>query len=486
MAFIKIYFRYFANILYECKNGNENINFDNLVKNKFYLSAKSLSPFEEEINIYISSILNIKCKDLYKFICDHRLEYLENYVKPKGKNDSIFLKVIKNIPNLDILKSIFNSDNTFKQKYPLLNYCLNKEQEINYLKQIPIINYICNLMLDIFSYKKSSKEIEETKLIDEIDNIKQNLNYNSNFDEKILKFIHSYNYLLNADNFSNHIIPENNYKNISIKAFLVNENNKKNKLNYIYNKFIEYQNKFITISKKYFANKNLDDIETISVQEAKEENIPRIISSDDEFLEILINNSSIFENNKKEIEYGFDLKEIENELADKIIPGLKLFNKKKIRVMKYSGEEINEIDEQVLNDFNIRYKPQPQNINESQKNYIKEFIEKNKEKKNLILLSFQYLMIFILSYPEFNGQTNIKKVIDKLSKNKDENEKIELIKSFFGDSNINQNESLNQSSSERLDTDILEQMNDSKEYEDFSINNLYSIYSIFLDIKKNN
>ena len=340
-------------------------------------------------------------------------------------------------------------------------------------------------MLDIFSYKKSSKEIEEAKLIDEIDNIKQNLNYNSNFDEKILKFIQSYNYLLNnEENFSNYIIPENNYKNISIKAFLVNENNKKNKLNYIYNKFIEYQNKFITISKKYFANKNLDDIETISVQEAKEENIPRIISSDDEFLEILINNSSILQNNKKEIEYGFDLKEIENELANKIIPGLKLFKKNKIRVMKYYGEEINEIDEQVLNDFNIRYKPQI--INESQKNYIKEFIEKNKEKKNLILLSFQYLMIFILSYPEFNGQTNIKEVIDKLSKNKDENEKIELIKSFFGDSNINQNKSVNQSESERLDTDILDQMNDSKEYEDFSINNLYSIYSIFLDIKKNN
>ena len=53
-----------------------------------------------------------------------------------------------------MLKEKFNSENTFKQKYPLLNYCLNKEKEINYLKQIPIINYICNLMLDIFSYKK--------------------------------------------------------------------------------------------------------------------------------------------------------------------------------------------------------------------------------------------------------------------------------------------------------------------------------------------
>ena len=56
--------------------------------------------------------------------------------------------------------------------------------------------------------------------------------------------------------------------------------------------------------------------------------------------------------------------------------------------------------------------------------------------------------------------------------------KIELIKPFFSESNINQDESLNQSESERIDT--LDQMNDSKENEEFIINNLYSI---FLEIK---
>ena len=59
MAFIKIYFRYFANILYEYKNGNEYIDFDKLVNEYFYLSAKELTPVKKEINIYISSILNI-------------------------------------------------------------------------------------------------------------------------------------------------------------------------------------------------------------------------------------------------------------------------------------------------------------------------------------------------------------------------------------------------------------------------------------------
>ena len=497
IAFIKIYFRYFTNILYECKNRNEYIDFDNLVNNKFYLSAKVLSSVKKEINIYISSILNIKCKNLDKFIIDCKLNYLENFAKEiDNKEESIFLNVIKSIPNLVMLKEKFNSENTFKQKYPLLNYCLNKDQEINYLKQIPIINYICNLMLDIFSYRKNYKEIEETKLIDEIDNIKNikhNWNSNSNFEEIILKYIKSYNYLLKANNFTDNIIPENDYKNISIKTFLVNENNKNNRLNYIYYQFIKYQNKFLNDLKEYFVNKNLDVKEAINVQESTEENIPRIISSDDEFLEILINNSSIIENNKKEIEFEFDLMEIENELADKIIPGLKFFNENKIRIMKYSGEEYNEIDEQIINDFIKRYKTQ--NINEGQKNYIKQFIEKYKEKKNLILLSFQYLMSFILSYPEFNGETNIKEVISKVFKNNDENEKIELIQLFFNDRNLNQNENVNQSESERLNTtdlmndskeseslDTLERMNDFQENDDFII---YNLYSIFHEIKYN-
>ena len=324
--------------------------------------------------------------------------------------------------------------------------------------------------------------------MDKINYIKRNVNNNSNFDENVSKYIASYNYLLKADNFVDNIIDENNNKNIMIKMFLVNENNKNNKLNYIYHKFIEYQNNFITILKKYFSIKNFDEIEVINVQEATEKNIPKISSTDDEFLEILINNSSIFENNKKEVEYEFDFKEIENELFDIIIPGLKSFNANKIRIMKYKDEENNEIDEQLLNDFNKRYKPQ--NINQNQKIYIKEFIEKNKEKKNLILLSFQYLMSSIISIPRLNEDTNLNEVIDKLSKNNNKNEKIELIKSFLSEQNIEQNESVNQNVSEHLNTDTIELMNDSNAYErvdtvgemngsneneDFRINNLYSI-----------
>ena len=74
-------------------------------------------------------------------------------------------------------------------------------------------------MLDIFSFKKSSKEIIEIKLIDEIDYIKNN--YNDNFDNKILEYIKSYNYLLKENNNGDNIIPEDDYKNISIKTFFL-------------------------------------------------------------------------------------------------------------------------------------------------------------------------------------------------------------------------------------------------------------------------
>ena len=89
----------------------------------------------------------------------------------------------------------------------------------------------------------------------------------------------------------------------------------------------------------------MDEIETINFQESLEGNIPEIISSDDEFIEILINNSLIIENIKKEIDFEFDFEEIEKELADKIIPGLQRFNKGELKIMKYSGEEYNEIEE---------------------------------------------------------------------------------------------------------------------------------------------
>ena len=99
-----------------------------------------------------------------------------------------------------------------------------------------------------------------------------------------------------------------NDKEEKLKYFLIFENNEENQLNNIYRKFIEYQNNFISnISKKYFINKNIEEIQ---INEAREDNVIKISSSDSEFLDILIINTLIIfdnDNNIESFEYNLEV-----------------------------------------------------------------------------------------------------------------------------------------------------------------------------------
>ena len=67
------------------------------------------------------------------------------------------------VPNRHILKEKFNSKKDNIKIYPLLNQFINNNEKIKYLKNLPIIIYITNKMLDIYSYRKTVQEIKETK-----------------------------------------------------------------------------------------------------------------------------------------------------------------------------------------------------------------------------------------------------------------------------------------------------------------------------------
>ena len=129
------------------------------------------------------------------------------------------------------------------------------------------------------------------------------------------------------DNLSqNHYLPENNAENLSLKHFFTSKNCFNNQLKNIFNKFIEYQNYFISkITKKYFANNKT--IKEIYIQSAKKENIVSFNISDDEFLKIFINNCLISE---KEQEFKIDFNGMEKDLKEEIIPGLKKLVDKEI------------------------------------------------------------------------------------------------------------------------------------------------------------
>ena len=171
IGFMKIYFKYFVNIMFEMKNGNECIDFDELMKNKIYLKYGKINIINE-----IRNNLSIKCNkrniNLEQFIKDCNISYLEDdYDKDKNQKKIMIHNIPNYVPNRYILKGKFNSNEENRRKYPLLNQFINNNEKIKYLKNLPIIIYITNKMLDIYSYRKTVQEIKETKLDEDEINI---------------------------------------------------------------------------------------------------------------------------------------------------------------------------------------------------------------------------------------------------------------------------------------------------------------------------
>ena len=463
IAFIKIYFMHFVDIMYKYNNGNEIISFDDLIKD-FSLDSRKLGM---DIKALIFHYLEIKCqadnKDLNDFISKAQIEYLSDNVELKQRNNYISEVINKCIPNKHLLKIEFNSKEN-KNKYPLLNQYVNNELHINFLKKLKIINEICNSMLDLYSYNKTLEEIKEEKLKDK-DYYLYKLN--KNLIGKLPEYIKEYNYLLDIEKLKDFNISDNE-ENL-IKNFLIFEKDENNKLNYIYKKFIQYQNNFISnISEKYFKNKN---IEEIKIYEACENNIIKFSALDSLFLDILLNNTLIIfdnDNNIKGFEFWFE--EIENDLAEKNLPGLKKFIEGEIRTMKYKGDSCDMSDDDIGNDFNRKYNKK--DLNENQKQKVMTFLNDNSNNSNNILQSIKYLMRYFLSHPDYKSEDYIQ-FDEKISNDSKEENKDNLgpIKSLFDEN----------------DDDDFSQMNGTPEnkttegFEGFTIGNLYSIY---LEIKK--
>ena len=282
-------------------------------------------------------------------------------------------------------------------------------------------------------------------------------------DEKIEDYVKSYNYLLGKENQEFKL--DKGYKNKSVGIILVNEHNNNNQLNKIFNNFIEYQNDFIAkISEKYFKNIN---IEEIKVQDACENNVPKFCSSDEEFLEIIMNNVLIKidkeKNDDNKFNFDFDLDEIEKDLFGKIKPGLKRFILGKIETMKYFGNITNE---EIINDFENKFKQK--NITKEQIENINAFFKKDEHKNmniNDFLLILQKVMIFILTNNCFNGETDLNLVINRMSEKELDKIQLELIKLFINFSSKKDDDDEEEEEEDEFDKNI-----------GFSVSNLSKIY----------
>jgi hypothetical protein len=343
-------------------------------------------------------------------------------------------------------------------------------------------------MLDIYSYKKTSEELSEIKINNDVLNKLSKLNLNGNIIVKIREYIKSYNSLLDLEikknnNNINNINDVNEFKlcedytKYSIEKFLVNKKNDINKLNHIYNNFIKYQNNIIcALKNKYFKNMK---IEQINVQDAKEENVLKFSSSDDEFLKIVMNNTEIInlENKDQQNIFKFNYRDIENDLGEKNKPGLKMFNIGKIRTIKYSGDLDNE---SIIDDFNKKY--QIKNLNQEKKDVIKnKFIENiGLNKIDDFLLEIRKLMLYILKH-ECKEEDEIQTIFSYEDFN---NIELDLIKSFFNSTATKVDD--------EDDIDILDMMNNENQQDNsndnikYDIGILYSIYQIIENLKELN
>ena len=277
-------------------------------------------------------------------------------------------------------------------------------------------------------------------------------------------------------------INENNYEELTLDYFLLDNSVTKNSLVEIYVDFIKKQNEFLSnIEKSKIHESYLKNIKKIYIQEAEESDIIKVLDNE-KYIEIIINNCYKKYNfdEKQNIKYDEDYKkiyfnydEIEKKLGENILHGIKRFIEHPfgLRVMKYKDEIYNDINNDILYDFQNKYNQNK--LEENEKRNITEFIEKkNKKESYSFLLSLQFLMLDILSKSYYlkNDNDIYDDVITKMPiANFDQSQKeyFYLVNSFFEKKEDN-------------DDDILSQMNDNNNdnVNKYTIDKLFEIYEI--------
>ena len=201
---------------------------------------------------------------------------------------------------------------------------------------------------------------------------------------------------------------------------------------------IEYQNEFLlNISKKKEYETYIKNIEEIYIQDANDNDVPRL--NEKKLLDVIIN-YSFLEN--KETNFNFDM--IEKKLIEETIPGIKKFisGDLAIRQIIYKGK-FNTLNNDILYDFQKKMKSKI--LNKKQEEIILGKI-KGKTKNELLplLLSIQSLMIFILSkinnsFQGFNMNSEIIELINlmKEEENNIYSNEIQELESLFKNKNDN-------------------------------------------------
>ena len=412
--------------------------------------------FEKEINeIVLSTINDQKMIEIYKQKNDNILKINPEssrviiqeefpyhlYNKKEYPNFDYFY--ISELPNKEHFFNIFNSKESNKEKYPIINTILNDkdlQDKLELMKYLPKINELCNYMINFVSFRYSREEANSKLIKDEIiDKDKINL---------IKEFIPIYKQFRaivksqGCHDFYNSFLSME-YDELNLGDLCVDSAEKCYGLVLyaMYEEMIVWQNKFINIviskdKAQIKIYKDLFDIK-INIQDCEEDQILNLPKFDEyisnkkdndksinsfDLLKTVLDNS-----NRKENKVIYNFEEIEDSLAAYILPKIKSF-KSEIRRVTYQYECYLGNRNSIIIDFIDRYKQRELNDAESKGliNCILLNEKSNKFDTKNILFSFFILIDIILEEsPDIN--TTIYSIIISHKSNYCSN----MIKDFF-------------------------------------------------------
>ena len=431
-----------------------NIIFDNILysmkKQKYFLEYNDLENFEKEIENIIQTKLNDD-ELINEYINDNKI--MTDNLEPSDKSiileEDIYNTNVNNIypdmqyfritklPNVEDFTTQFKSLEENRDNYPIINYILDKDENTKNLGYLPLINQVCNTVINYCSYKLSRDEAK-TIVINKDKEI---------IDRKILdKFIEVYGKLRpRVEQYDCFVFKDKGGK------MLFNDLKKDNYLsnfcpdvgdfNYgmviasIYMNMISWQNQFINVvlNSNNISDKNYEGLfeNEIMIQDCDESDIIKLPSIED-IMNNIIKNS--YQKNFGVIIYNYDL--IEKELASKYLPQIKKFvseNDKCLRYVIYQFEGFRGNQSNILTQFIEKYKPKELKQEELQIIFNYQIREQNNRNNKFIkiLFSLQVLINYIL---ENNNNKN--ELLSNIISQMEKDENILLLTELFNHENI--------------------------------------------------
>lgn len=445
-----------------------NVIFDEIIlimnKQKDFGTDFKLNDYEKEIEKIVAKQL-INQASIDKYINNNNIMTDNSKISDKlivieSSNISIdnnypdmkYFKISK-LPDINDLRREFNSLEENIEYYPILNYLLEEKPKIKYLKYLPIINELCNNIINSYSYKITREDAKKMKIKEEM----------KTYEELIDKFITIYQKLRPSINqYECHTFTDKNkmmyFNDLVNNQYLSNFCVDIGEFDYgmvlaaMYKEMINWQNQFINsvVNSKNINHKNYSALfeQEIMIQDCQENDIIKLPHLKDVMNNIIIKNS--YQKNYGVIHYNYDL--IEDELAAEILPSIKKFVSDSdtcLRYIVYQFEGFRGNKSNIMTIFIEKYRARELTDNELEiiMKYKNQFEMRESKKMTDFLFSLQILIDIILE------------------KNYGKNE---LISKIIEQNNIN--ESLNI---------LMDLFNDNKENELFTVDSLIYIYNIF-------